>query len=124
MSAEIVPPYETLGQKYVELWNGADEAERRAIIQELWANGGGHTSPNIAARGYEELEARVARSQQRWIAEEGCRFRMRSVDGHHNVVRLIWEMIDGTGNVESIGTEVLVFDRAGKIADAYQFIDR
>jgi hypothetical protein len=115
---------ERFAQQYLELWNTGSEETRRRAIAELWAPDAEHVAPSIAVRGYEELEARAARSQQRWIIEEGCRFVVRSVSGHHHVVRIIWEMVDAKGTVESVGHEILILNEAGKIASVYQFIDR
>jgi hypothetical protein len=115
---------QALAERYVALWNLGDDEERRRTIRQLWADDGGHVSPNISVRGHEELEARVSRSQHRWVAEEGYRFRLRSAEGHHDVTRLVWEMVDRNGNVESVGTEIIVLHESGKISDVYQFIDQ
>jgi len=110
--------------RYVELWNTSEDELRRATIRSLWADDGVHVAPSIAVRGYEELEARIARSYQRWVVEEHCRFRKRAAQGHHNVVRIVWEMIDSGGNVETVGSEIIVLNDSGKIASAYQFLDQ
>jgi hypothetical protein len=109
--------------RYIELWNTNEEEVRRATIRSLWADDGWHVAPSIAVRGYEELEARVARSHQRWIVEEHCRFVKRDAQSHHNAVRIVWEMVDSRGNVESVGSEILVLNDSGKITSAYQFLD-
>ncbi len=124
METKNVGDYTSLTKRYLALWNGENEEALPIAIRELWADDGAHTSPRIAVRGFEELEARVARSCQRWIVEEGCRFLSRDdASGHHNIVRFSWEMIDSHGNVESVGTEVLVLNEVGRISNAYQFIE-
>lgn len=124
MNTQSVQDYNAFARRYVELWNGGDDDERRRSIRELFADDASHVAPRIAVRGYEELEARVTRSQQRWIVEEGCRFVLRGdAGGHHNVVRFTWEMRGARGNVESVGTEILVLDADGKITAVYQFIE-
>ena len=124
MQTTIVPDYGQLTNRYIALWNGDDEDARRSTIRALWADDGAHIAPTIKVRDLEELEARVTCSYQRWIVENGCRFRLKgSPSGHHNVVRFTWEMIDRDGNVESVGTEILVLDEAGKISVVYQFIE-
>jgi hypothetical protein len=121
----LVPDPENLANRYVALWNEDDGAARRDSIHALWADDGWHVAPTITARGFEELEARVARSHQRWIVENACRFRLKEAPaGHHNVLRIGWEMIDPEGSVESIGTEILVFNETGKISCVYQFIEQ
>lgn len=124
MNEQGIPSQDSLAQRYVALWNEGDDETRRRTIRSLWVDGGEHVAPRTAVRGYEELEARVARSYQRWIVEEGCTFRYRGdAVGHHNVVRFTWEMVDRAEDVESIGTEILVLDDAGKIVSVYQFIE-
>ncbi len=122
MDTQIIQDYDALARRYVELWNGGDDGERRRSIRELFADDASHVAPRIAVRGYDELEARVARSQQRWIVEEGCRFVLRGdPNGHHNVVRFTWEMRSARGTIEAVGTEILVLGADGKIAAVYQF---
>jgi hypothetical protein len=124
MGTATVSDLDAYADSYVNLWNGGDQAARRATICTLWGESGTHTSPRISVRGYDELEARVARSYQRWIVEEGCRFRRRDkLTAHHNVLRITWDMIDREGLVQSVGTEILIFDDRGKIDSVYQFIE-
>jgi len=60
-------------------------------IAELLYESGGHVAPTIVVRCYEDLEARVERSHQRWVVEEHCRFRSRGdAGGHHKVIRFTW----------------------------------
>jgi hypothetical protein len=125
METENICDYASLTERYLALWNAENEEPLPIAIRNLWSDGGSHTSPRIAVRGFDEIEARVARSCQRWIVEEGYRFRSKGdVSGHHNIVRFSWEMIDGRGNVESIGTEILVLNEVGRISSAYQFIEQ
>ena len=114
-----------LAKRYVALWNEDDDEKRRETILDLWAVGGRHVAPSIDVRGHDELVARVGRSHERWVVGEGCRFRQRGdATGHHDVMRVAWEMVDGAGHVESTGTEILALDDRGKIVCVYQFLDR
>jgi hypothetical protein len=70
---------QALAERYVALWNLGDDEERRRTIRQLWADDGGHVSPNISVRGHEELEARVSRSQHRCRQE-----RQRRIGRHRN----------------------------------------
>jgi SnoaL-like domain len=125
MQTERVADYSSLAERYVALWNEADAEQRKRAIAELWEENGGHVAPSVAVRGYEELEARVQRSHQRWVVEERCRFRSRGdATGHHDVMRFTWEMTGPDGSVESVGTDIFVLNDAGKIRCVYQFIER
>jgi hypothetical protein len=115
----------SLRDRYIAMWNGNDGEPVEAMIRSLWTERGGHTAPRLAVRGIDELEARVARSIQHWIVEERCRFRPHGEPAfHHNLIRFVWEMVDANGNVESVGTEILALADDGKIAEAYQFVER
>ena len=103
----------------------ATSRNAKKAIAELLDESGGHVAPTIVVRCYEDLEARVERSHQRWVVEEHCRFRSRGdAGGHHKVIRFTWEMTNREGSVESVGTDVFVLDDAGKILCAYRFIER
>lgn len=113
-----------LAKRYVALWNESDVAKRRDAVVDLWVRDGRHVAPSIEVRGHEELVARVTRSHERWVVGNGCRFRLRGdVAGHHDVIRFTWEMVDGTGLIESVGTEILTLDDRGKIVCVYQFLE-
>lgn len=117
--------YGDLAKRYVALWNEDDDEKRRAMIVDLWAVDGRHVAPSIDVKGYAELVARVTRSHDRWVAGEGYRFRLAGEPaGHHDVARFTWEMVDGAGAVESVGTEILALDDHGKIVCVYQFLER
>ena len=80
---------EQLADRYLALWNEADPERRRRMIAELWTEDGRHflqppqeirgiaAQPGIGltaileARGYEEIEARVASAYEHWVGSEG-----------------------------------------------------
>jgi hypothetical protein len=54
----------------------------------------------------------------------GYRFRaLNNTVGHHNAVKFSWEMIDGRGQADSIGTTFLLLDETGRVKLDYQFTD-
>ena len=115
-----------LVERYVALWNEPEAARRRAAIEALWAPNGAHFSPTLEAHGYDELEARVLRSHQRWVVDEGFVFRSTGdVLAHHDAVTFTWEMLprDG-GEAESIGRDFFVLDADGRVRAIYQFVLR
>src|SRR5215212_11991583 len=84
-----------LAEKYLALWNEPDADRRRRMIAELWTEDGRHilqppqeiraiaAQPGIGltatleARGYREIEARVASAYEHWVGSEGVSFRAR-----------------------------------------------
>lgn len=117
--------YDDLVKRYVSLWNEREEDKRRDLIADLWTVEGRHVAPSVVAGGHDELVARVARSVERWVVGEGYSFRLRGApEGHHDVMRFTWEMVDGAGDVVSVGTEILTLDDRGKIVCVYQFLEQ
>src|ERR671914_2650357 len=89
------PSAAELAEKYVALWNEPDADRRRRMITKLWTEHGRHilqppqeirgiaAQPGIGmtaileARGYQEIEARVASAYGHWVGSEGLSFRGR-----------------------------------------------
>jgi hypothetical protein len=130
-----------LFEKYVEMWNEPDAARRRERVLELWAKdarqvlkppqevldvaaGLGMTA-TLEARGHDELEIRVTRAYDEFVASGGYQFRARGeADRLENVVKFRWEMVAaGGGDIAGVGLEVLELDEDGRISTAYQFIE-
>ncbi len=128
--------------RYVAVWNEPDAALRRKAIQELWtedgthilqpprevrqaADGLGFTSVTFRARGHDELEVRVTRAYEQFVAPGEFSFKPRdNADRLRNVVKFNWEMVPaGGGEAAGAGLEILVLDDDGRIATDYQFIE-
>ena len=131
-----------LSSRYVAAWNEPDPARRRQAIQELWAEDGihvlqppaefrqaaaglGFTSAALEARGHGELEVRVTRAYQDFVAPGEFTFRPRdNADALRNVVKFRWEMVPcGGGEAAAAGLEILILGADGRIEADYQFIE-
>ncbi|MFI6513752.1 hypothetical protein ACIBCT_39635 [Streptosporangium sp. NPDC050855] len=127
--------------RYVAVWNEPDPGLRREAVAGLWAKDGvqrlqppqeirdaagalGLTAV-LEARGHEELEVRVTRSYEEFVAPGAFRFRPRGGAGRvGDMVTFAWEMVptDG-GEPAGAGLEVLVLDEDGRILTDHQFIE-
>ncbi|MEU6356189.1 hypothetical protein ABZ896_43935 [Streptomyces sp. NPDC047072] len=135
---EIDP--QELADRYAAHWNLPDAAERRAAIEELWAEDGRHVlqppveirekaaelgfaHPTLEARGYDAIELRVARSHERFVEKQGMTFRARpDAVRLDDVVKLGWEAVSGeTGEVVGGGLDIVVLDDDGRIRSDYMF---
>lgn len=131
-----------LVERYVALWMEPDPEVRRRTIRELWAPDGAHVLeppreirdaaralgfhvPALEARGYEALEARVARAHEEFVAPGRFVFRPRDDASRlHDVVKFRWEMVPkGGGAVAGVGLEILVLDAEDRVRTDYQFIE-
>ncbi|WP_329264374.1 hypothetical protein OG223_50595 [Streptomyces sp. NBC_01478] len=135
---EIDP--QQLADRYTAQWNVPDAAERRAAIEQLWAEDGTHIlhppaeiretaaalgfdHPTLQAQGYNAIETRVTRSYERFVEKQGFTFRARpGAIRLHDVVRIGWEAVStATGDVVGGGSDMLVLDDNGRIKTDYMF---
>ena len=131
-----------LASRYVAAWTEPDAELRRKAIQELWAKDGAHIlqppqeirkaaaglgfpSATLDARGHDELEVRVTRAYEEFVAPGQFTFKARdNADRLHNVVKFTWDMVPaGGGDAAGSGLEILIFDEEGRIETDYQFIE-
>ena len=146
MSEPVAPPRarsaaEELADRYLALWNEPDADRRRRMIAELWTEDGRHilqppqeiralaAQPGVGltaileARGYEEIEARVASAYEHWVGSEGLSFRGRDdAEQLGDVVKFHWEAIDNGGQVFGVGLNFLVLAADGRIERDYVFV--
>jgi hypothetical protein len=131
-----------LASRYVAVWTEPDAELRRKAIQELWAKDGAHIlqppqeirkvaaglgfpSATLDARGHDELEVRVSRAYEEFVAPGQFTFKARdNADRLHNVVKFTWDMVPAVGgDAVGSGLEILIFDEEGRIETDYQFIE-
>ncbi len=115
----------TFVERYIAVWNEPDAERRREAVRALWQEDASHLSRTIEAIGHAGIEVRVANAYEKWVREEGNIFRLRDgVDGHHDTIKLRWEMLPAEGgDVISIGFDFLVLGGDGRIRAGYQFIE-
>ena len=117
-------------ERYVNVWNEADPERRRETIRALWQENAHHLARTLEAIGHAGIETRVQNAYEKWVRDKGNIFRLRDgVDGHHNTIKLRWEMLPAQdkdkvgGEVISIGFDFLVLGDDGRISTGYQFIE-
>jgi hypothetical protein len=146
--SEAIPSPETrtkaaeeLADRYLALWNEPDADRRRRMIAELWTEDGAHilqppqeirgiaARPGIGltaileARGYKEIEARVASAYEHWVGSEGLSFRGRDdAERLGDVIKFHWEAVDKDGEAFGVGLNLLVLAADGRIERDYTFV--
>ncbi|HEY7045762.1 MAG TPA: hypothetical protein VH373_00980 [Jatrophihabitantaceae bacterium] len=132
---------EHLVRQYVAVWTEPDPAARRTAIEQLWTEDGAHVlhppaeireaattlgfvRPTLEARGYDELEARVTRAYDAFVAPGEYTFRTSGPAVRlHDIVTFRWEMAPaGGGAAVGGGLDVFVLD-GGRVRTDYQFPD-
>ena len=125
MSVSQTIPLNELVERYVAVWNDPDPASRRATVLELWVEDGVNFTSSLEARGYADLEARVTRAHDRYVATGEHRFCLADeVQAHHGAAKLHWEMVrTDTGEVAAAGLELFLLGEDGRIVADYQFLE-
>lgn len=133
-----------LADRYVAQWNEGDPAARTALVRELWAPDAIHVlvdppqeirdaaaalavpAPPLEARGFDALNARVARGYEMFIASGEHVFEAAEEPFVllPNVLGLRWTMRSTrTGEIAGGGLDILALDDEGRIRTDHQFID-
>ena len=132
---------EHLVRRYVAVWTEPDPAKRRDAIEQPWTDDGAHVlqppveirdaaaalgfaHPTLEVRGYDEIEARVTRAYDDFVAPGEYTFRASGPAVRlHDVVKFRWEMVPvGGGEAVGGGVDVFVLDD-GRVRTDYQFPD-
>jgi hypothetical protein len=109
-------------EKYIATWNETDPAERRALIEELYAGDATYTDPLADLRGYAEIDAGVAGAQQMF---SGMAFTLAgAVDANHNQARFTWHLGPAGEEPVVIGFDVAVANAEGKLTSVHGFLDK
>jgi hypothetical protein len=137
----VMDNVEELVDRYTAIWNEPDPDRRRQGVAQLWsedavqileppqevreAAAGLEVTPTFQARGHHELEARVTRAYEEFVATAGNSFRPQDHGKRlADVVTWRWEMVTDTGEVAGGGLEFVVLGADGRIQTDYQFIER
>jgi hypothetical protein len=132
-----------VAESYVAQWNEADPDARRKRVRELWADDGLHVlvnppqgvrdaaaelavpAPPLEVRGFDALEARVARAYEMFVAAGEYRF---EADGEAvllmpRVIGVRWSMVaNADGGAVGGGLDVLALDDDARIRTDHQFV--
>ncbi|WP_194819607.1 hypothetical protein [Nocardia sp. XZ_19_385] len=128
-------------ERYVAMWNEADNDLRHKLIHELWAGDGmqllvdppqamrealaelAFPIPPVEVRGLAALERRVTRAYEMFVAP-GHRFVARGAATRlsTDLIGLGWDMVATDGTVAGAGYDVIALDEQGRIRLDSQYI--
>jgi hypothetical protein len=129
-----------LAKRYLAVWMEPDGDRRRKAIAEIWTEDATHVlqptqevyeaaqeravNPTWQVRGHGELEARVAKAYEDFVASGQMTFRTRpGAKRLGDVVTWHWEGVSPDGDVLGVGLEFVILAADGRIATDYQFIE-
>jgi hypothetical protein len=113
----------TTVDRYIALWNEADQESRIAGIAEAFAADATYTDPLADVAGRDGINAVIAGARAQF---PGFTFRLLdAVDGNHHIARFTWELVPAAGGESLVtGSDVAVFAEDGKIRAVYGFLDK
>ena len=98
---------------YLACWNTTDAVERAELVDRHWTADARMSDPLVDVSGHAALVGVFTRFHETY---PGCSFRrVGGHDGHHELVRWGWEMIDQHGNTVLDGLDVAVVDHDGRL---------
>jgi len=107
--------------RYLAVWNELDAEARRAAIPALWAPDGTEFVHEVQYRGYAELEARVDRAHQAFVANGKYTVAgAGDVTWHGDIVTFTAQLVTPAGEVDWASRVFLLLDADGRIREDYQ----
>jgi hypothetical protein len=116
---------EEFAARYLAVWHESDAAAREGAVAELWnADARMFTGANEYV-GHDAITRRVTLAYDKFVAEQGCVFRLLGpAETHHGGVRIRWEMAPAAGgDAVAGGSQFLLLDGDGRARIDYQFTD-
>ena len=116
------PEHTAIVERYVAVWNEPDARRRLDRVATLWGEHGAHVNPDASHVGSDAITGEATRV---WAmcGAQGQRFRCAGrVDGHHDAVRMDWELLGADGAaVLASGTNLLLLQTDGRLQRDVQF---
>ncbi len=98
---------------YFECWNSTDTEAQAAAVARTWAEDAVSSDPLNRVTGHDELLAMFRGTQETY---PGHRFeQVGGTDGHHDLVRWGWRMVDPSGETMLDGIDAAVVGADGRI---------
>ncbi|MEX2226371.1 MAG: nuclear transport factor 2 family protein [Dehalococcoidia bacterium] len=99
---------------YIAAWSETDDAKRRALIEQAWAEDGLYVDPAAEGRGRDALAQIIAGFHAQ---APGGRIDVASgIDQHHNQVRFAWNFVQADGKTAIEGIDVGELAEDGRLA--------
>jgi len=111
----------TLAEAYLALWNEADPARRRAMLDANWAADARYADPAMQGEGREGIATMIEGARAQF---PGHHFTLRGApDGHGRFNRFSWSLAPDGGAAIAGGTDVVRADDQGRITEVIGFLD-
>jgi SnoaL-like domain len=109
-----------VAEDYINVWNEADPARRRALLESTWTPNATYFDPVAMGKGFDAIEKIIGTVHERF---PGFSFALSgNADGHGNVVRFSWALGPKGGAAVVKGTDFVERD-FDKICAVTGFLD-
>ena len=110
-----------IAERYLAAWNEADDARRRALLEQSWAPDARYADPLMHGEGRDGIAAMIGAARSQF---PGHGFTLRGTpDGHGHYVRFSWTLAPEGGAPVGGGTDMMRLDGEGRIAEVVGFLD-
>ncbi|MEU4690804.1 nuclear transport factor 2 family protein [Actinoplanes sp. NPDC023714] len=109
--------------RYLAVWNETGAAERRKLIDEVFAEDVRYVDPMASVTGREAMDGLIAAVQQQFAGLVFSRGE-GAVDAHHGRGRFTWHLGPAGGEALVVGFDVAELNGEGRIASVIGFLDR
>jgi SnoaL-like domain len=107
---------------YLNTWNTADAADRKALLERHWARSATYTDPLAEVRGHDGISGVIEAIHTQF---PGYVFTLVSgPDAHHRQARFQWGLGPRDADPVVVGFDVLSTDGDGRIQSVLGFLDR
>jgi hypothetical protein len=111
----------TIADKYITLWNEADQTRRKTLIAAAWTEDATYIDPMMGGRGHDEIDALIGAVHQRF---PGHRFSLsREADGYGDRVRFSWTLAEPAAEPIAEGTDFGIVAADGRLKAITGFLD-
>ena len=110
-----------VAEKYIALWNEADQPRRKALIAKAWTEDASYVDPMMQIRGHDEIDAMIGAVHQRF---PGHVFALSGTpDGHGDRVRFSWTLGAPEALPIAHGTDFGIVASDGRLRAVTGFLD-
>lgn len=120
MTASQIDP-QAVALAYLALWNENDQARRLAVLGESWSPQARYADPLMRGETPAGIASMIEAARNQF---PGHSFVLRgNPDGHGNAVRFSWDLVAAGGTKVAGGTDFVVIDSQGRMAEVTGFLD-
>jgi len=109
----------TLAEQHLTLWNESDKSTRDKLMRQIYSSDIEMVDRHFTAVGYDAVDTFIVDLQRK---NPDFKFAARSVEAHHNLIRLYWQVGSKAKPAVVTGMDLFVIAN-GKVEKLYVFVD-